>query len=99
MFIKRNILLLVFTVFACTPETNPSYMYSSALAGRTGSILEDQNSRGLQDNTLQYLFDRMSCSDFRSQIWSHVYLTLFGSSPPPPPSLVQKKIKNYAQEY
>ena len=99
MIINRNIFLLVFTVLACAPETNPSYMYSSSLAQHTSPILENQDSKGLQDNTLQYLFDRMSCSDFRSQIWSHVYLTLFGSSLPPPPSLVQKKIKNYAQEY
>lgn len=54
---------------------------------------------GLQDHTLRRLFDSVSCEDFEGHIWSHIHTTIFDQSPPPSPSLVQKQVKSYAQNY
>ena len=89
---------LALALGGCSPLTAPpSILYSSGPLDSGGVF--SQNVVGLQDDSLGRLFDSISCRDFESRIWNHIYVTLFDESPPPPPAAVKKKIKSYAQSY
>ena len=88
-------------LFSNCSEFHSSNFYSSRSLSSQGAFFDENQKAltGLQDQTLRRLFDGAACDDFKSRIWSHIYLTLFDQSPPPPPHIVQKKIKTYIQNY
>ena len=99
-FLKTIFGMGVLFLFPNCSEFHSSNFYSSRFFNPEGAFFSENlaSVTGLQDQTLRRLFDGAACDDFKSRIWSHIYLTLF-NRPPPPPHIVQKKIKTYAQNY
>ena len=95
-------IFFIFLFSGCSPITGSSFLYSSSsLEDDSRQFFQTDTSQiaGLQQENLERLFDSVSCEDFRSHVWSYIYLTLFDNPPPPPPPLVQKEIKSFASGY
>lgn len=98
----RILILAQWSLFllSCSQVMSADVLYSSnELQQNNLGLSSSQKFAGLQDQTLERLFNSVSCEDFEGHIWSHIYTTLFDQSPPPSPGLVQKQIKSYAQNY
>ena len=97
----RILFLMQWSLFllSCSPVMSANILYSSNDLQANTLESSPQEFLGLQDHTLRRLLDSVSCDDFEGHIWSHIHTTLFDQSPPPSPSLVQKQVKAYAQNY
>ena len=95
-------LIFFFNISACNPLAGGDpHLYSSSyleedLYAQARPVHEVQ---GLTNVYLKRLFDRVSCDDFKSHIWTHIYITLFNQQPPPSPLTVQRRVKSFAQDY
>jgi len=96
----RILFLMHWPLFlSCSPVMSANVLYSSNDAQINNVKFSPQEFLGLQDHTLEKLFDSVGCDGFEGHIWSHMHTTLFDQSPPPSPDLVQKQVKSYAQNY
>ncbi len=103
--IFRALLLFIFSVVffymsGCNPLAGAPHLYSSShLEEDLYAYTPAHEVQGLTDPYLKRLLTRVSCDDFKSHIWTHIYITLFDKNPPPSPTLVQREVKSFAQSY
>ena len=100
VFLLSLFSLVFFYFSSCHPLAGAPHLYSSSyLEEEVHSYTPTYEVQGLTDTHLKRLFDSISCDDFRSHIWNHIYITLFDKTPPPSPIMVQREVKSFAQNY
>ena len=100
--IFRAFLFSMFSLmfFYCNPLTGAPHLYSSSyLEENPYHYTPSHEIEGLTNENLKILFGSVSCDDFKSHIWTHIYSTLFHKTPPPAPSTVQREVKSFAKNY
>ena len=99
-FFISILLVFLFNISSCNPLAGAPHLYSSSyIEEDLYSYTPSYEVQALKDSYLKKLFERVSCDDFKSHIWHHIYITLFNQKHPPSPLAVQREVKSFAQSY
>ena len=97
---KILFIFMLFLFVGCSPTLGSSFLYSSqSLTQGASSFLENESFVALNQDQIDNFLNQMACSNFESEYWEHIYVTLFNNSPPPPLAVVQKEVIRSAQRY